>query len=59
MPDCYDRDEGHDRERLALYLTGLLPDDPTEARAVLDLCGSLVLLVAESRASQGRRDLDG
>jgi hypothetical protein len=43
-------DSEYDRERLALYLTGLLPDNPDEGRAVLDLCGRLLPVLAESRS---------
>jgi hypothetical protein len=40
-------DEGYDRGRLALYLAGLLPDDLTEAQAVLSLIGRLLLTLQE------------
>lgn len=51
-------DNNHDRERLALYLTGLLPDDIAEARAVLDLCKALLPLLDDSRTSQRERGGD-
>ena len=41
--------EGYDRERLALYLTGLLPIDEAEGRAVLDLCGELLPVLIKSK----------
>lgn len=41
-----------DRERLALYLAGLLPSDHTEAAAVLALTARLIPILTESR--QGR-----
>jgi hypothetical protein len=41
---------GYDRERLALYVAGLLPDSREEAQAVLDLAGRLLPLLSESRA---------
>lgn len=45
------QETGYDREELALYLTGLLPHDPEEAKAVLDLCYKLVAVVLDSRKS--------
>jgi hypothetical protein len=42
----------YERERLALYLTGLLPSDVAEARAVLELCGQILPILAESRAER-------
>jgi hypothetical protein len=44
--------EEYDRERLALYLTGLLPIDPDEGKAVLDLCGRLLPVLVASRNGQ-------
>jgi hypothetical protein len=41
--------EEYDRERLALYLTGLLPDDADEGQRVLSLCAKLVPVLAASR----------
>lgn len=48
-------DGEYDRERLALYLTGLLPNDINEGHAVLELCSRLLPLLAESRATQDQR----
>jgi hypothetical protein len=42
-------DSEYDREQLALYLTGLLPIDPNEGQAVLDLCGQLLPVLIASR----------
>jgi hypothetical protein len=42
-------DSEYDRERLALYVTGLLPIDPDEGQAVLDLCGRLLPLLVASK----------
>jgi hypothetical protein len=42
-------DEDYDRERLALYLAGLLPNDLTEAKAVLTLAARLLPVLHESR----------
>jgi hypothetical protein len=42
-------DDDYDRERLALYVTGLLPIDPEEGQAVLDLCGRLLPVLIESK----------
>lgn len=42
-------DSEYDRERLALYLAGLLPDDLAEAQAVLALTGRLLPVLQESR----------
>lgn len=44
-------DGEYDRERLALYVAGLLPDDQDEAQAVLDLTGRLLPILRESRAT--------
>jgi hypothetical protein len=41
---------GYDRERLALYVAGLLPDSREEAQAVLELAGRLLPILSESRA---------
>lgn len=40
----------YDRERLALYVAGLLPDDLTEAQAVLSLASRLLPVLSDSRA---------
>ena len=40
----------YDRERLALYLAGLLPDDKEEAEAVLRLASRLLPVLETSRA---------
>jgi hypothetical protein len=37
----------YNRKRQALYLTGLLPDDPREAQEVLTLCERLVAALAD------------
>lgn len=42
---------GYDRERLALYLAGLLPSNQVEAQAVLDLTSRLLPILRESRES--------
>jgi len=53
MPDQEQHSDGYSRKRQALYLTGLLPDDEKEARAVLELCAKLLNLLAPSDG-QGR-----
>lgn len=40
----------YDRERLALYVAGLLPDDKKEAEAVLNLASRLLPILETSRA---------
>lgn len=52
-------DETYDRERMALYITGLLPGDVAEARAVLDLCAELLLALATSAQRRGGDDRGG
>lgn len=51
-------DGNYDRERLALYLAGLLPDDQDEAQAVLDLTGRLLPVLRESRANRAQHPSD-
>jgi hypothetical protein len=48
------RDGNHyDRERQALYLTGLLPlEDVKEAQATLALCSRLLPILIESREAR-------
>jgi hypothetical protein len=40
----------YDRERLALYVAGLLPDNKKEAEAVLNLASRLLPVLETSRA---------
>jgi hypothetical protein len=49
-------DEAYDREKFALYVAGLMPDDFLEAKAALFLVERLLLTLQESRdgASQER-----
>lgn len=49
-------DGDYDRERLALYLTGLLPLDPIEGPKVLDLCGRLLPPLIESKKDHPPED---
>lgn len=44
--------DAYDRERLALYLAGLLPDNTAEAKAVLKLVGQLLPTLQKSREEQ-------
>lgn len=46
----------YDRERLALYLAGLLPNDQVEAQAVLDLTSRLLPVLRESRDQHAPKD---
>lgn len=49
MPvECND---AYERGKLALYVAGLLPDDPDEAQAVLDLAGRLLPVLTADRAA--------
>ena len=46
----------YDRERLALYVAGLLPDDKKEAEAVLSLASRLLPVLETSRAEHADED---
>ena len=48
----------YDRERLALYVAGLLPDDKKEAEAVLTLASRLLPVLETSRAEHPEGDQD-
>ena len=53
----WQNEDEYSRPRLALYLTGLLPDDPVEAKAVLDLCEQLAAVAYQK--DQRPRDGEG
>lgn len=42
-------DDDYDRERFALYVAGLMPENYAEAQAVLALIARLLLTIQESR----------
>jgi hypothetical protein len=50
-------DEAYDREKFALYVAGLMPDDFGEAKAALSLVGRLLLTLQESREAQESREV--
>jgi hypothetical protein len=50
----WQNDDEYNRPRLALYLTGLLPDDPVEAKAVLDLCEQLAAVAYQPKDQRPR-----
>jgi hypothetical protein len=47
-----DVNAAYDREKLALYLAGLLPADKEEAKKVLKLAKKLLPVLEHSRADQ-------
>lgn len=48
----------YDRERLALYLVGLLPDDPQEGEEVIALMRQLMPVLAASRANKAQINIE-
>ena len=47
------KNDEYSRSKLALYLTGLLPEDYEEAKAVLAMCGELLPVVQSPPVSGG------
>lgn len=48
-------DEDYDRERLALYVTGLLPDDLDESLAVLTVVERLLRVLHDETPDEDQR----
>ena len=51
--------DAYDRERLALYVAGLLPDDRHEAEEVLKLTGELLPTLQRSREHRREEEATG